>query len=207
MKGMQIRFRLLFAAVTAILGVSACVQHMIDQRHPPLAVPMASSASGAPLRGGDLAIPVLGVEREALRDSYGAPRNGHLHAAIDIMAPRGTPALAAVDGTILKLFHSGEGGLTIYLADPSRSTVYYYAHLDGYAPDVHEGSVVARGEVIGFVGSSGNAPANAPHLHFGIERLPPGGNWWKGAPTNPYPILRAHGETLHNPAATLAMSR
>jgi murein DD-endopeptidase MepM/ murein hydrolase activator NlpD len=155
----------------------------------------------------DLVIPVLGVERDALRDSYGAQRSGHLHSAIDIMAPRGTPALAAADGTIVKLFHSGEGGLTIYLADRPRSTVYYYAHLDSYAADVHEGSIVARGEVIGFVGSTGNAPANAPHLHFGVERLPAGGNWWKGEPMNPYPILRAHGQTLRNPTARLAMSR
>jgi murein DD-endopeptidase MepM/ murein hydrolase activator NlpD len=206
---MQNRLRLLLAAATVVLGVSACVQHLIEQRSPAalVAITTAGGSVSDPLVGGDLVIPVLGVEREALRDSYGAQRSGHLHSAIDIMAPRGTPALAAVDGTILKLFHSGEGGLTIYLADRSRSTVYYYAHLDGYAADVHEGSIVSRGAVIGFVGSSGNAPANAPHLHFGVERLPPGGNWWKGEPMNPYPILRAHGQTLHNPAAMLAMSR
>jgi murein DD-endopeptidase MepM/ murein hydrolase activator NlpD len=148
-----------------------------------------------------IAIPVLGVTRDDLRDDWGSPRSGgRHHAAIDIMAPRGTPVLASVSGTILKLFDSRSGGLTIYLANPERTIVYYYAHLDEYAEGLYEGAAVERGEVIGFVGTTGNAPPDAPHLHFAIEQLAPGAGWSKGDPVNPYPILRQHGVSVTDPA-------
>lgn len=141
-----------------------------------------------------IAIPVVGIERSELRDTYGAPRSGGRgHAAIDILAPRGTPVVAAVRGEILQLFTSRAGGLTVYLADSERRTVYYYAHLDRYADGLAKGASVEQGAILGYVGTSGNAPAHAPHLHFAIERLPDSGEWWKGVPENPYPVLMSRG--------------
>jgi murein DD-endopeptidase MepM/ murein hydrolase activator NlpD len=140
-------------------------------------------------------IPVAGVRSENLRDNFADARTGHMHGALDIMAPRGTPVLAAVDGKVRKLFTSRAGGITIYETDPEEKMIYYYAHLDRYAIGLTEGKAVTRGEIIGYVGSTGNAPANAPHLHFAISVLPPTKEWWKGAPVNPYPILTAHGVT------------
>jgi len=135
-------------------------------------------------------IPVLGVNASSLHDSFDEARAGHVHRALDILAPRGTPVVAAVDGTIRKLFTSRAGGLTIYEFDDDAQRVYYYAHLDHYA-NVSEGMRVRRGDVIGFVGTTGNAPESTPHLHFAIELLPPTKEWWKGTAINPYPILRS----------------
>lgn len=114
------------------------------------------------------------------------------HGAIDILAPRGTPVFAADDGVVKKLFTSHAGGLTIYQFDPDARWCYYYAHLDGYAAGLREGQQVHRGEVIGYVGTSGNAPRNTPHLHFAVVRLDPDRRWWGGTPTDPYPLLYRH---------------
>jgi murein DD-endopeptidase MepM/ murein hydrolase activator NlpD len=149
----------------------------------------------APLPPGAIAIPVAGVRREELRDHFDDARWGHAHHAIDIMAPRGTPVLAAIDGTIRKLFLSRAGGITIYQTDDSKQWIYYYAHLESYAPLLAEGATVRRGDVIGFVGTTGNAPPDAPHLHFAVGKLPPGGEWWKSDAVNPYPILMERGVT------------
>jgi murein DD-endopeptidase MepM/ murein hydrolase activator NlpD len=97
--------------------------------------------------------------------------------------------VASVDGTIRKLFTSRAGGLTIYQFDVAEERVYYYAHLDRYADGLQEGAFVQRGTVIGYVGTSGNAPIGTPHLHFAVEALPPTKEWWKGEPLNPYPLL------------------
>lgn len=141
-------------------------------------------------------IPVAGIHAGALRDNFSDARAGHVHDALDIMAQRGTPVLAAVDGKVRKLFTSRAGGLTIYETDPAERMVYYYAHLDGYASGVSEGKLLKRGEVIGYVGTTGNAPANSPHLHFAIAILPPTKEWWKGEAINPYPILMERGVTV-----------
>lgn len=110
------------------------------------------------------------------------------------MRPRGTPIRAVADGTIQKLFHSVPGGLTIYQFDSSGTYCFYYAHLDRYADGIHGHMPVSRGQVIGYVGTSGNAEANAPQLHFAINLLDPDKRWWKGTPIDPYPILmRAAG--------------
>ena len=111
------------------------------------------------------------------------------HDAIDILAPRGTPVLAVADGRIEKLFLSKPGGRTIYQFDPEGRVAYYYAHLDAYAPQLSEGQRVKRGQVIGYVGSTGNADPQAPHLHFAIFLLGPQKRWWEGTPVNPYPLL------------------
>jgi murein DD-endopeptidase MepM/ murein hydrolase activator NlpD len=146
----------------------------------------------AMLRRRGLEFPVDGVERKELRDTFSDTRGqGRSHEALDIMAQRGTPVRAVEEGTIAKLFESrGGGGLTIYQFDPSESFCYYYAHLDRYAPGIREGQPVHRGQVIGYVGSTGNASPDAPHLHFTIFQLTPERKWWKGEPLNPYPVFK-----------------
>lgn len=143
------------------------------------------------LRARDLAIPVRGFAAAGLSDNYTQGRaGGALHEALDIMAPRGTPVLAVEDGRIAKLFLSKPGGITLYQFDPSGEFAYYYAHLDAYADGIAEGGTLRKGQVIGYVGSSGNASADAPHLHFAIYRLGPEKQWWRGIPINPYSVWR-----------------
>jgi murein DD-endopeptidase MepM/ murein hydrolase activator NlpD len=150
-----------------------------------------NTPSEKPTGNSDLLIPVTGVNAGQLTDTFTQARSGgRSHDAIDILAPRGTPVVAAVDGTIRKLFLSRAGGITIYEFDSQQRRVYYYAHLDRYA-DVREGMPVRRGQVIGYVGTTGNAPASTPHLHFAIEDLPATKEWWKGSAINPYPLLTA----------------
>jgi murein DD-endopeptidase MepM/ murein hydrolase activator NlpD len=161
----------------------------------PAAIATTGSAANADaiatLRDRDLEIPVEGIDAADLRDTFSDSRSGgRAHEAIDIMAPRHTPVRAVEDGVIQKLFTSDAGGLTIYQFEPSGQFTYYYAHLDRYAPNLREGQPVRRGDVIGYVGSTGNASADAPHLHFGIFRLTPERQWWKGEPINPYPVLK-----------------
>jgi murein DD-endopeptidase MepM/ murein hydrolase activator NlpD len=146
------------------------------------------------LRTRGLIIPVQGVERGSLRDTFSDDRGGHRHEAIDIMAARGTPVLAAVDGRVEKLFVSKAGGLTIYQFDPQGEYCYYYAHLDSYAPGIEPGKVVRRGDVIAYVGSTGNASPKAPHLHFSIFRLGADKKWWEGTAVNVHPLWSAAAE-------------
>ena len=134
-------------------------------------------------------MPVEGARTIDLHDSFEEGRGGHRHEATDILAPRGTPVLAAVDGSVEKLFTSKPGGLTVYEFDRNREYCYYYAHLDRYAEGLREGQKVLRGDRLGYVGTSGDAPAGTPHLHFAIFRLGPEKRWWIGTPINPYPLL------------------
>jgi murein DD-endopeptidase MepM/ murein hydrolase activator NlpD len=138
-----------------------------------------------------LLIPVEGVTAAQLRDTFHERRgiNERGHEAIDIPAPTGTPVLAAADGRIEKLFWSRLGGHTIYQFDPSGHFSYYYAHLDRYAPGLAQGQSVRRGTVIGYVGATGNARADNPHLHFAVFRLGAQKLWWKGDPINPFSYL------------------
>jgi len=144
----------------------------------------------ANLRTRGLMIPVKDVPPSALVSSFNDARGGRKHEAIDILAPRGTDVLAVENGTIAKLFTSAAGGLTIYQFDRSEEFVYYYAHLDSYAADVREGEEVRRGAVIGYVGTTGNAPKNTPHLHFAIAKLDADHRWWGGAPLDPFLVWR-----------------
>lgn len=160
------------------------------------------SGAGAPTSGprlerapappsGALVIPVQGVAKAALADNWAEPRGGgvRVHHAIDIMAPAGTPVIATADGTIEKLFQSRQGGITIYQRSADGGVVYYYAHLDRYAPTLVQGQVVKAGQVIAAVGSTGDADPGAPHLHFEVHRMAPGEGWWQGQEINPYPLL------------------
>ena len=139
---------------------------------------------------GVLALPVEGVPRASLVDGFFEQRSGHLHHALDIPAPRHTPVRAAVAGVIAALNSSRAGGTSIWQYDHSGQYCYFYAHLQRYAPGLRAGQPVARGETIGFVGTSGNAPEGVPHLHFAMFRLESKGRWWGGVPVNPYPLLR-----------------
>lgn len=137
-----------------------------------------------------LLIPVQGVGAAQLQDTFTDSRaQGRSHEAIDIMAPAGTPVLAVADGTVEKLFTSDAGGLTVYQFEPSGRYAYYYAHLQGYAPGLAEKQALRRGDVIGYVGSTGNANPVAPHLHFAVFELGPERRWWQGTAINPYPLL------------------
>lgn len=139
---------------------------------------------------GKLLVPVQGVKRADLRNTYDQPRgNQRQHEALDIMAPKGTPVLAVADGKVAKLFASKPGGTTLYQFDPSGKYAYYYAHLDRYAEGIEEGMELKRGDVIGYVGVTGNSDPNAPHLHFAVFELTPEKQWWKGTPVNPYPLM------------------
>ena len=139
-----------------------------------------------------LAIPVAGIKPDALADTYTQSRAGgaRVHNAIDIMAPHGTPVVAAAEGSVEKLFFSkGGGGITAYVRSPDRKWIYYYAHLDAYAPGLKEGQVVRRGDPIGTVGSTGNANPAGPHLHFAVHSMAEGEDWHEGSAINPYPLL------------------
>ena len=140
--------------------------------------------------GNALLLPVQGVTASHLLDTFTDARGeGRVHDAIDIMAAAGTPVLAVADGHVEKLFDSKQGGLTLYQFDPSGTYAYYYAHLQGYAAGIAEKKSLKRGELIGYVGSTGNANPAAPHLHFAIFLLGPEKQWWKGEAINPYPLL------------------
>ena len=136
-----------------------------------------------------LQVPVAGIMPTALADNYEQSRGSRRHEAIDILAPTGTPVVAVDDGRIAKLFTSKPGGLTVYQFDPQSQLAYYYAHLHGYAPGLREGAQVHRGDLIGYVGATGNADVKSPHLHFAVFRLGSPAKWWQGEPVNPYPAL------------------
>jgi murein DD-endopeptidase MepM/ murein hydrolase activator NlpD len=141
----------------------------------------------------ELAMPVAGVTASQLFDSFDEKRgSSRRHEAIDIPAPRGTPVLSAAPGRVMRLYSSKDGGLMIYAADATERFILMYAHLDSYARGLSDGATLERGQAIGYVGTTGNAPPNLPHLHFAIARTPNVARWWTGVPVNPYPLL--HGQ-------------
>ncbi len=158
--------------------------------------PQAPADAVAAAVHGKLMVPVQGIKLASLSDTYDQPRGTQRHhEALDIMAPKGTPVLAAADGKVAKLFTSKPGGTTLYQFDPSEKYAYYYAHLERYADGIKEGMDVKRGDVIGYVGVTGNSDPNAPHLHFAVFELTPEKQWWKGTPLNPFPLL-TDGQTV-----------
>lgn len=190
--------RVLMGSAAFVLGACAAQPWRGAERIPapgPARQPLAAEAP-APVeveppaagpRG--LLVPVEGVTRQQLVDTFDARRGVRRHRALDIMAPRGTRVLAAVDGEVAKVYRHVLGGLSVYQYDAERRYSYYYAHLDGYAPGLREGQWLRRGDLVGFVGSTGNAPASAPHLHFAVIELGPERKWWKGTPVNPHPLF------------------
>ena len=165
----------------------------------PTAIPQDAPGEPRPMLSpdvGDLAflklrrllLPVPDVDSRRLRDDFTDARTGHSHEALDILAPRGSAVVAVDDGVVQKLFTSVRGGLTVYQFDPEGTYCFYYAHLDRYAPGLREGMTLKKGDRIGDVGTTGNAPPETPHLHFAIFKLGPEKQWWKGAALNPYPL-------------------
>ena len=163
-----------------------------DRTFERVALPVAGTAGA--VSSASLRVPIDGVSIDSFKGGFDERRGGNRpHEAIDILAPRYTPVHAVENGAVAKLFHSNAGGLTIYQADPSGSRVYYYAHLDHYADGLHEGQAVAQGDIIGFVGTSGNAPVNTPHLHFAVFQLDDTRRWWKGKALDPYLVFKNRG--------------
>lgn len=155
------------------------------------AIPTIGADPVAELRGRRLELPVKGSKPDDIQDTFDDKRGtARRHEAIDVLAERHTPVVAVEDGTITRLFLSDAGGITIYQFDPSSSFCYYYAHLQAYADGLKEGDKVKRGDVIGYVGTTGNAPKDTPHLHFAIFQLTDKKQWWQGTPVDPYKVLR-----------------
>ena len=153
---------------------------------------VVSDADLAYLRARLLLVPVANARTRSLTSSFDAPRDagGRVHQAIDILAPRGTPVLAADDGRVWTVRSNSLGGLTVYTVDPAERFVFYYAHLDHYQPGLADGMPIVKGDTLGFVGTTGNAPPDTPHLHFQVARIGPDHHWWTGTPVDPLPFLR-----------------
>jgi len=153
--------------------------------------PVMSSNVVETLRHRALTLPVQGLKRDDLRDTFNEMRgSSRRHEALDVLAPRNTPVLAVEDGTVARLFLSDAGGITIYQFDPTTTFVYYYAHLERYAEGLKEGASITRGQVIGYVGTTGNAPRDTPHLHFAIFQMTEEKKWWEGTVIDPYSVLK-----------------
>ena len=169
-------------------GGFAVLQTPAAPSAPPLTYPAAAPATSRV----ELIVPVAGVVRTQLIDSWHDPREGgaRAHEALDIGAPRDMPVIAAMAGRVEKLFQSKRGGTTVYVR--SGDWMAYYAHLAAYAPGLHEGQSVAQGAPLGYVGDTGDAGTGNTHLHFALARMRAGDRWWQGEPVNPYPLL-AHG--------------
>ena len=171
-------------AFAAFLSVTSFGTADRSWRHP-------QARASRPATPGLLAVPVAGIARETISDSWGDARGGGTrgHHGTDIMAPGGTSVIAAAPGVVEKLFQSQLGGTTLYVRSPDRRWVYYYAHLAGYAPGVHEGQVVKAGDPLAFVGDTGDAGPGNYHLHFGLQHTRPDERWWQGEDVDPYPML------------------
>ena len=189
------RFLLALTLLAALLiaGWLALLK-LPDAPHSATSTPVADAA---PTRGGQrtpaglLAVPVAGVARGAIIDTWGDPRENGLrqHHGTDIPAPAGTLVTAAAAGTVEKLFESDAGGTTVYVRSPARDWTYYYAHLAGYAPGLHEGQAVRVGDPLGYVGDTGDAGAGNYHLHFGLTRTAPDQHWYEGEDVDPFPYV------------------
>jgi murein DD-endopeptidase MepM/ murein hydrolase activator NlpD len=149
-----------------------------------------ASASDEYLRTRHIALPVAGADMSKVDDSFNEPRDGgRVHRAIDILAPRGTPILSADDGKILRMTTNTLGGISMYTVDSESRLVYYYAHMDRYNDAMSPGRAIVKGDTLGFVGTTGNAPKDTPHLHFQVMRWPADGKYWNGDPIDPYEAL------------------
>jgi murein DD-endopeptidase MepM/ murein hydrolase activator NlpD len=161
---------------------------------PPKSNTPAAVATTGDVPRGRVRVPIDGEDIESFKNGFAERRGGDRpHEAVDMLAPRNTPVHAVENGTIAKLFTSKAGGLTIYQYDPTGRLCYYYAHLERYADGLKDGQAVSQGETIGYVGTTGNAPANTPHLHFAVFELNADKHWWQGKPLDPYRLFKDRG--------------
>lgn len=175
---------------------SGSVQEVVVRPSPAATQTNARALPAVPQASGSrrMVIPVTGVLKQSLVDTYADSRaeGQRQHDAIDIMAPEGTPVVAAAAGTVEKLHTSEEGGNSVYVRSPDRTVIFYYAHLRNFAPRLAEGDQVQPGDAIGAVGWTGNASRDAPHLHFAVSMILPTANWWEAStPLNPYSLLQS----------------
>ena len=183
--------RMLLAGALSTGAVVLLVYLLSPETPPEAALPPGDSVATVAPPDARLVIPVEGVSPDRLRDTYAEARGlGRRHDAIDIDAPRGTPVLSVARSVVLKLFRSDRGGTTLYALAPDQRTIYYYAHLDRYADGIREGQRLEPGELIGYVGDTGNANPGDYHLHFEISTTDDPRRYWGGSPLNPYPLLR-----------------
>lgn len=188
-------FRLMIAFVLMFGLALLLMVRFADHREVAVLAPAAPGQETTVVAPSGLVIPVKGVTTPSIVDTWGQSRGGgaRRHQGTDIMAPGGTPVIAAAAGTVEKLFDSRAGGHTLYVRSPDHRWSYYYAHLAAYAPGMAPGVQVRAGDHLGFVGDTGNAGAGNYHLHFGISRMRLGDGWWQGEPVNPYPLLVGRG--------------
>jgi len=178
-------------SLTALGDSAAAPVPETPSPNPPAPLPTPTSSDFA-LLSSELAMPLAGIDPAKLQSNFNSLRSGgRRHEALDIMAPRRTPVMSAAAGRVLKLFTSRAGGLMVYAADSAERFILMYAHLDGYAPGLHDGQPLTRGQLIGYVGFTGNASPKAPHLHFAIARTDDVRRWSKGTPVDPLPLLQA----------------
>ncbi len=168
----------------------------------PAPVPSEPSAAGASsaeyLIDRHLLLPVAGANMAKVADSFNEGRDtDRTHHAIDILAPRGTPILSADDGKVLRMSSNSLGGITMYTVDPENRLVYYYAHMDHYNDAMSPGRAIVKGDTLGFVGTTGNAPKDTPHLHFQVMAWPANGKYWNGEPIDPYQALGGIDHSAH----------
>jgi peptidoglycan LD-endopeptidase LytH len=149
-----------------------------------------ANALFAPLGGLTIRMPVVGISTRQLDDSWHAPRDGGVrqHKGIDIFAPKGTEVVAVADGVISFIGDQRLGGHCIWLTTENGAS-FYYAHLDRWAAGLYEGMLVQSGDLLGYVGNSGNAISTPSHLHFGVNQ--------NDEMVNPYPILTKAAPTQH----------
>ena len=177
------------------IGLAGCVRPVAPAASRPVGGPSVTLEDVEYFADHPLMVPVEGVEPSRVPDSFNAPRGGRIHAATDILAPRGTPVLAAIQSQVLRMRQNPAGGIVAYLVDDDRRYIYYYAHLDHYSDDLTEGLHVPQGFVIGYVGTSGNAPPDTPHLHFQVMRPGDGQrDWWNGTPVDVRPFMTKRGK-------------
>ncbi len=175
-----------WVVLAGILLVAGVFASLLRFGHAPVTV----APTPPPAAGGGLEVPVAGITRDQLTDTWGQARSeGRQHHGTDIIAPGRTPVVAAAAGTVDKLFQSRLGGITLYERSADRRWTFYYAHLAGYAPGIQEGQKVAAGQLLGFVGDTGDAGPGNYHLHFSLTRTTPEQRWWEGEDVNAFPYL------------------
>ncbi len=171
----------IFLALGSATGLTTTAGRIADRLAGKLRLYVHVAALYAKEPDPQLAMPVEGVSKNQIANTWQAPRgNDRLHQGQDIFAPQGTPVLSATEGYIANIGENSLGGQTVSVVGAG-GRLYYYAHLDSYGPGIAEGDWVTPQTVLGHVGTTGNAAGTPPHLHFGV--------YAPGGAMNPLPLL------------------